>query len=264
MSDDRRPQRGPVVVGVLDSQAALCAAEFAVDEALDRGVTLRLVHATDGSQQRPGDIKLRFAADILLSVGAAISARGKPVDLDVAIVDRSPIAVLVEESHRASLLCLGMDGRIHNGAHGIGSTAVALAHRAHSSVALVRGGSPTSALAVDNIIVSVGGRAHRDAAIEMAFREAHLRHAPVLAVTTSTPGLPTEPADISRWLQRYPDVHARSALVAESPSELRAPHGGQNTMMIIGADEADLRTAGLREHPQPAAPLTWCCVVVAR
>jgi hypothetical protein len=166
-------------------------------------------------------------------VGAAISARGKPVDLDVAIVDGSPIAV-------------------------------ALAHRAHSSVALVRGGSPTSALSVDGITVSVGGRVYRDAAIEMAFREAHLRHAPVLAVTTSTPGLPAEPADISGWLQRYPDVHARSVLVAETPSELRAPQGEQNTMMIIGADEADLMTAGLRDHPQPAAPLTWCCIVVAR
>ncbi|WP_163908403.1 hypothetical protein [Mycolicibacterium tokaiense] len=37
MSDDRRPPHGPVVGGVLDSQAALCAAEFAVDQARDRG-----------------------------------------------------------------------------------------------------------------------------------------------------------------------------------------------------------------------------------
>jgi hypothetical protein len=52
-------------------------------------------------------------------------------------------------------------------------------------------------------------------------------------------------------------------LVADTLSELRAPQGEQNTVMIIGADEADLLTAGLRDHP-PAAPLTWCCTVVAR
>jgi hypothetical protein len=52
-------------------------------------------------------------------------------------------------------------------------------------------------------------------------------------------------------------------LVADTLSELRAPQGEQNTVMIIGADEADLLTAGPRDHP-PAAPLTWCCTVVAR
>lgn len=64
-----------MVVGVLDSQAALCAAEWAVDEAIDRAAPLRLVHAVDAAQVGEPDVKLRFAADVLLSASAAISAR---------------------------------------------------------------------------------------------------------------------------------------------------------------------------------------------
>ena len=51
------PPRGPVVVGVDGSRSALNAVTWAVAEAVDRDVSLRIVHALAAEpESRPGEI----------------------------------------------------------------------------------------------------------------------------------------------------------------------------------------------------------------
>ena len=120
-----------VVVGIDGSRSALRAALWAVDEALDRDVPLRLLYAIDPSESAPG----KAAAEVAVAEGAirdgfaAIESTRKPVKIEAEIVHDPPVAALLAESRSAAMVCVGSTGLKH-AVHGhIGSTALALVDR---------------------------------------------------------------------------------------------------------------------------------------
>jgi nucleotide-binding universal stress UspA family protein len=165
-----------VVVGVDGSRSALQAALWAVDEAVNRDVPLRLVHAIDsfGSKSAAGDA-IRYAF-------AAIESTGKPVKMEAEIVHDRPIAALLAESRSAGMVCVGSTGLKH-AVHGrIGSTASALANSARCSVAVVplsAAPSPTGC-----ILAVVDESPGRNAVLELALHEARVRGAQLRVLTT--------------------------------------------------------------------------------
>lgn len=138
-----------------------------------------------------------------------------------------------------------MDGRLRNGATGIGSTALALARGAHCSVAILRGGPPRSVLTAERIAVSVNGSRHSVAAIEAAFREAHLRKISLLVVATTSKGAEGANGLMAPWQRRHPDVPAETVATDSSLFEHLAAQPSQVRMVIIGADEVDLLTTAI-------------------
>lgn len=85
-----------VVVGIDESASALHAAEWAVEEAVDRDVRLRLVHVVEptSAHARPA-----AAAEVALRAARAAATRtGVPVQIETVIARGSVVGTLVAES----------------------------------------------------------------------------------------------------------------------------------------------------------------------
>jgi nucleotide-binding universal stress UspA family protein len=168
-----------VVVGIDGSRSALKAALWAVDEAVDRDLLLRLVYASTSSETEPA------AEGAIRDAFAAIESTRKPVKIAAEVVHDRPIAALLAESRSAAMVCVGSTGLKH-AVHGhIGSTESALVSSAHCPVAVV----PISAVPTPagSILAVVDESLDSSCVLELAVREARLRRAPLRVLTTWPP-----------------------------------------------------------------------------
>ena len=129
-----------VVIGVDGSDAALRAALWAVDEAVSQDVPIRLMYAIDPADGGVEDRahKLATAEIAVRYVYTAVEATEKPVKVEIEIVQDNPTAALIRASASATMICVGAVGFRHFSDGHLGSTAEALAGRAHCPVAIVR------------------------------------------------------------------------------------------------------------------------------
>jgi len=204
-----------VVVGIDGSRSALQAALWAVDEAVDRDVPLRLVYAIDPSEREPG------AEDAIRDTFAAIESTRKPVKMEAEVVHERPIAALLAESRSAAMVCVGSTGLKH-AVHGrIGSTASALVRSAHCSVALV----PNSVLPSTTgcVLAVVEESPTSSAVMDLALQESGVRGAPLRVLTVRPPqgnGLQdveetvAASARIERYLARWRRRHPTADIQA--------------------------------------------------
>jgi nucleotide-binding universal stress UspA family protein len=197
-----------VVIGIDGSRSALQAALWAVDEAADQDVPLRLVCAIDSSESNLGKAATEqaVAENAIRDAFAAIESRRKPVKIEAEIVRDRPIAALLEESCSAAMVCVGSTGLKHAMDGRIGSTALALVASARCPVAVVPiSPVPTPAGCV---LAVVDESPSSRAVLGLAVREAHLRGVP-LHVLTAAPhegnGMhdANEAAAVSARLERY-------------------------------------------------------------
>ena len=133
----------PVVVGIDGSQAALDAALWAIDEATQRDVPLRLVYVADAPQSSAApyaanDIKFEYGETSLRAASSAIEATGKSVKIEAEIVWGRIDDVLIAESKSASMLYVGSVGIGWIARRVLGSTAAAMSEHAHCPVVVVR------------------------------------------------------------------------------------------------------------------------------
>ena len=200
-----------VVVGIDGSRSALQAALWAVDEAMDRDVPLRLMHAIDSFESEPG------AEGAIRGAFAAIESTRKPVKIEAETTRDRPIAALLAESRSAAMVCVGSTGLKH-AVHGhIGSTASAVVSSAHCSVAVV----PISAVPTraGSVLAVVDESRASSAVLELAGREARLRCAQLRVLTTWPPrGSGVHDADevaaasgrleryLGPWRRSHPDI----------------------------------------------------------
>jgi nucleotide-binding universal stress UspA family protein len=165
-----------VVVGVDGSRSALQAALWAVDEAMDRDVPLRLVSAIDSFESDPG------TEGAIRDALAAIESTRKPVKIETEIARDRPVGALVTESRSAAMVCVGSTGLKH-AVHGhIGSTASAVVRSAHCAVAVV----PISALPsrAGSVLAVMDESPASRTVLELAVREARLRSAQLRVLAT--------------------------------------------------------------------------------
>ncbi|WP_176704312.1 universal stress protein, partial [Mycobacterium malmoense] len=93
-----------IVAGVDGSKAAIRAALWAVDEAVTRGVPLRLLHATDPADgEAAAELAVRHAV-------TAIRATGKPVRVETEIAPGPAVGSLIRSSASAAMVCVGAVG----------------------------------------------------------------------------------------------------------------------------------------------------------
>lgn len=256
-----------VVVGVDGSASSLGAVDVAAREARLRGCALKVVHAftwpmmhvpLGPSPLGPPEGGLRNIADRLVAdaVQRAHDAEAK-VEVTSALVTGEPLTVLEAQSRKATLVVVGTRGA--GGFVGllVGSTAVHLAAHSHSPVLVVK----EQPRPVQRIVVGVDGSPAGEAAVEFAFAEAALRHAPLTALhawTLWNAPLPelrddglsyTEPAGklqdseerlvaqvLAGRTQRYPGV----------PMERKVVRSGAREALIEASKDADLVVLGAR------------------
>ncbi len=210
-----------VVIGFDGSRSAMQAALWAIDEAVDRDVSLQLVYAIDSPDRDADDRtpELATAERVVHQAVTAIESTGKPVKIEADIVDCHPIIALKEASRSATMLCVGSTGLKHAIKGHIGSTASALATSAHCPVAIV----PTSAgPASDGWVLAVAdGSPAGSAVLELAVSEAALRGAPLRVLNAGRAadrnGVAAQlDRRLAAWRHSHPDVEIESTTLSGS------------------------------------------------
>jgi nucleotide-binding universal stress UspA family protein len=199
-----------VVVGVDGSRNAVTAALWAVDEAVQRDTPLRLLSVIDSNDHAVGsDSAARAVAaaeNALRGALVAIESTGKPVKVETETLQGSPTNILLEVSRAAAMLCIGAVGRKHAAKGRLGSTAAALATRAHCPVAIIRGYDP-SGTEPGAIVVEMDNSVDGEVVLQRGINEALLRNAPLTVIAV--------------WRATFTDVHDGHA-VAEQNRQLQA------------------------------------------
>jgi nucleotide-binding universal stress UspA family protein len=256
-----------VIVGIDGSEQALEAVRAAAREAYHRSEPLHIVHAFIWPALHvnvgpvAGDLPetgLRHHAEDLLKEAATEAGKAAPqVPVTTALIDGAATPVLLEESHRATLLVLGDRGL--DGISGllIGSTAVHAVAHARCPVLVIRGAEPTAG----PVVVGVDGSEASTLAVGFAFEESAYRGAeliPVLAWNDSTPDGSREgytpgylaasieqaarralSESLAGWQERYPDIVVRPELVHGHPRHVLVERSKTAQLVVLGARGRD-------------------------
>jgi len=228
-------QPNAIVVGVDTSNACLDAARWAAREAVVRGTTLRLLHASvfgrlphDGHQSgRQDDDLLLESADRWIGLATAAAVKAAP---RVRVVSEVRLGIapelLVEESASAALIVVGSHGL--GGLRGllVGSVALKVAAQASCPVIVMRG--PAAPLE-GPIVVGVDDSAESERAVEFAMEIACVREVPLVVVHA--------------W-------HEETSRAALAEKELRERHALENRMDSWGVKypEVEIRVSAVRDR----------------
>ncbi|MFD5856840.1 universal stress protein [Streptomyces chartreusis] len=266
----------PVVVGLDGSRESLAAADWAVREALRRGLPLRLVHAWEGGMS-PDESELpeleapRFwGRRILRGAMDRLNERYPQVYLSAEQISRPAADALVEAGDEADLLVLG--SRAFSGFGGFMAGSVALATVAHAArpVVLVREdqtledehepdaeGRPSAHTPYRPVVVGLDPAQSCGELLAFAFESARLRGAPLRVVHAwQVPYVPhaleVKAHDAVRtkaervldsvlgpWREKYPTVEV-TKLVEE---------GRRAQQLLNAAQDAGLLAVGRRIRP---------------
>jgi nucleotide-binding universal stress UspA family protein len=241
-----------IVVGVDGSKAAIRAALWAVDEAVSRDASLRLVCATEQAEQErepaAGQAAIRQAVK-------AIEAAGKPVKIETEVVHGPAIGCLISASASAVMVCVGAVGLRHFRPGRVGSTAAALAMSARCPVGIIRA-RDDHLHRLDGIVVELDGSPDNGVLLGAAAAEARLRNAAIRAIICRGPTDENGPDDavgdrraladldrrLARWTRQYPDLRVESVAVRGGLLEYLAVNRRSVGLLIAGArDRRQLR-----------------------
>ncbi|BBG01666.1 MULTISPECIES: universal stress protein [Pseudonocardia] len=250
----------PVVCGVDGSGQALAAVRWAAQDARDRDLPLRLLAATGPLEGTGGPAPIG-AADRTRRAGelaarnlqdAVVVAREiLPADrITTAVAETSAVTALHQESARAHLLVLGDRGRGGFAELLAGSVAVGTAATARCPVVVLRGmhtpGGP--------VVVGVDGSGPSETALGVAFAEARLRRAPLVALhawsddvsdpyvgllVDSEAALAAERCTLdealARWTGAFGDVEVRSEMVRDGASRALVAASAGARLVVVGS-----------------------------
>jgi nucleotide-binding universal stress UspA family protein len=243
-----------IVVGVDGSRAAVRAAQWAVDEAVGRGLALRLVAAAEpGTDPAASEAAVRAAAAAVESSG-----RTELPQVTTEVITGAPLAVLLEAARTAAMICVGAVGLRHFERGRVGSTAGALVGAAHCPVAVVRGTATSSRW----VVAELDQTPESAAVLQFAVEEARLRRCPLRVLGTWQSGdhdthsaAETDRvvrANLDRrletWKHRFPDLDVEPVAVRGGGLGYLTDNAASIQLVVIGARN----TAGLGELFGPA------------
>jgi nucleotide-binding universal stress UspA family protein len=253
-----------VVVGIDGSRSALRAALWAVDEAVDREIPLRLLYALDQLDKKHLDPdeaarKLATAETAVRYAVRAIESTDKPVKVETEITQESAIDTLVRASRSAVIVCVGAVGFNHFQPGRVGSTAAAVAAEAHCPVAIIRQQDGPNPSHTGWIAVVADETLDDGIVLEAAVEEARLRNAPLRVITcwqsrfadtheprASAEGNGRKRADLARrlarWNRRHPDLQIEPVAVHGNIVDYLTKHSSSMQLVILAArDSRDMK-----------------------
>jgi nucleotide-binding universal stress UspA family protein len=252
--------RPAIIVGIDGSQAAIHAAEWAVDEAISRAVPLLLLSTIKTTHPSAEDYHrdVIHAETSVHEARLAIEAMGKPVKIETEILRGQPGVLLVSESDDAEMICVGSVGIGRYSRALLGSTATEVADKAHCPVAVIRSQPGQPGPNMNWIVVAIGDAPGRDIVVDQAMREAHLRKLPVLAIgttQTAVAGAETSHRELDTrlwpWRHWYPDVHIYPVAAGGGVTHFLNSNDGLVPLAVIGAADAGqlAQIVGPQDHP---------------
>lgn len=247
-----RIQSAPaVVVGVDGSRAAIHAALWAVDEAINRDIPLRLVYVIDPLQESEGgmpDVRHTVARAALYDAYRAVDATGKPVKIETDVLWGRPLTKLMEESRTATMICVGSIG-LNHACRGKGTVAASLAGSALCPVAVVhRPPGSTASPKVSGVVAEV----ENGMVLRHAFEEARLRGVPLHAISAHVAEIPDDVVGdgnrlaqaqldrrLARWTRLYPDVRVQPTVVGDSLCGYLSQKADSGRLLVTDAPTAN-------------------------
>jgi nucleotide-binding universal stress UspA family protein len=257
-----RPGR-TVVVGVDGSEPARRAVGWAAQEAVRRGVPLRVVTAFEWLRGRPvGHVGMGEsyreimlgAARQQLAEGVELAEREQPaLEVQSQLVVGFPIQVLTAVARQAELVVIG-----HRGLGGVaglllGSVAVALAARAECPVVVVRGEAEAPDPGAP-VVVGVDGSPTSEGAVAFAYEAASSRGVALVAVHTwwdlivdpgMAPLLDWDAIDsderevlaerLAGWGEKYPDVRVERVVARAHPAHALVEQSLRAQLVVVGS-----------------------------
>ncbi|MBD0842135.1 universal stress protein [Streptomyces sp. TRM68416] len=256
-------ERRPLVVGVDGSEPSLRAVDWAADEAVVRGVPLRLVHACLWSRYEgtalARDLGRRGEPTPQDIVGAATErARTRQPGLEVSseVVFEEPEYALVHAGRQASALIVGTRGRSGIAELLLGSVSLAVAAQADCPVIVLRGSHDNRATPPvhGRVLVGVGEDA---AAVGFAAAEARRRGVPLEAVrvwrcpaheSSDHPLLADAPALLHEEQAQKALDEALHGLPPDLEVHRRTVEGHARRVLVDLSTRADLLVVGARRR----------------
>ncbi|SDK18961.1 universal stress protein [Streptomyces indicus] len=256
-----------LVVGVDGSDASLRALDWAVDEAVRRGVDLRVVCGSSWEwyegHEPSFDINRRvvqkFADRMVDRAVERAMRRTVAVKVTGQVAPADPAAALITESRRAGAVIVGNRGRGELAGLLVGSVSLAVAAHAECPVIVVRGTEQSRNGAFGRVVVGVDEAKDAAPALEFAFRAAKRRDAHLLAVHAwrcPAHELPDHPiaedaveshrlraqGELTQALRNMGDAHHDPAVRGE------VVEGRARTALLDAAKTADLLVVGARRR----------------
>ncbi|MEZ0351566.1 universal stress protein [Mycobacterium sp. pR1184] len=261
----------PIVVGIDGSSAAIAAAIWGVDEAVGRGVPLRLISVIKQTHSSPEDYArdLEHAEKSLWKAQSAVEASQKPVKIETDIPRGPAGSVMVEASRDAELICVGSTGIGRYARALLGSTATELAEKAHCSVAVVRTDPDQPPPDINWIVVRMTDAPGNDRVVEYAAWEAKLREAPMLVLGGRPEDL-SEQADgaferrVQDWQRRHPEVRVYPITTKYAIASFLRVNEERVQLAVIGAAEAAALAHLVGPSGHPLFHHAECSVLVVR
>ncbi|TCN54808.1 nucleotide-binding universal stress UspA family protein [Rhodococcus sp. SMB37] len=256
----------PIIVGVDGSPSSSQAVSWGAREALLRDVPLQLlttvpVLALRGIpigmpatffEEEESDGRQRLAA---AAKHADETVPGGTIEIETHICTGTPPDELIERSKSASIMVIGAARRGPFGWQHLGSVSAAVAAHAHAPVVVVRALPHVEVTdIVGPVVVGVDGSENSEAAITMAFEEASLRDAELVAVhawsdfemrasfdhTLDWESLQgNEQAVLSEKLagraDQFPNVRVRSVVVMDRPVHHLQLQAADAQLLVVGS-----------------------------
>ena len=259
----------PIVAGVDGSASATHAALWAAEEAMTRSVPLLLVHAVPiptGAYAGRFGVDLAFlngleaqGRDALAEAHAKVTEAQPDLDVSTKLYSGDLVANLIELSRDARMLVLGSRGLGEVTGILAGSTAVALVAHGKCPVAVIRGRAEHQPPPAGGpVVLGVDGTRASATAVELAFEEAAIREAELVAVHTWTEfasdlayayarQFTMDWAQIGQheqellaeslagWAQKYPDVAVRRVVIRDRPVRQLLEHARDAQLLVVGS-----------------------------
>ncbi|WSC86429.1 universal stress protein [Streptosporangium sp. NBC_01756] len=176
-----------IAVGTDGSAAATAALVWAVDDAIRRGLPLRIVHVVDRwpydvaelpAPDRPDHLSRR-GEQVLAEAVAASAERGPGVCVTAELIEGAPVKVLGEQAGSVVELVIGNRGLGGFAGSPLGSVPIRVAGHVPGAVVVVR---PGAGQTHGEVVVGIDGSAECQPALSFAFEQAVLRGCPLRAV----------------------------------------------------------------------------------
>jgi nucleotide-binding universal stress UspA family protein len=240
--------KAAVVVGVDGSPQARAAVSWAVAEARDRDIPLRLIAVVDDHTRIHNQEQAQHA---LRLARAAIENQSLSVPFDEVVRLGSAPSVLLEESRSAAIVCVGSACR--EGAP-LGVTATTLAERAHCPVAVIRN---TDAFTVGHggvVAVVLDDEPDNDAVVHQAMREGRLRHATVRQIDRR----------LHSWVRLFPDVDVDIVAAGTGPGTRDSHDRELPQLAVLGRRDAASVAGVVTPNCHPIVGYPDCSVLFVR
>lgn len=242
----------PLVVGVDGSDSSLDAVDWATDEAVRHGRSLRLVYASLWEHYER--IKPSFSPDrateqviaenIVASAAERAERRARDLKVSSDVVPQDAVTALLDEGRHAFALVTGNRGRGELTDRLLGSTSLTVAARALCPVIVVRGSWPEQDAAAHRVVLGVGDRGETSEAAAFAFREAERRGAvleavrvwrhPEGAVDQAVAGREFDDA-LRAGAAEHPKVTVERRLVEGHPHKALPARAAGADLLVVGA-----------------------------